>query len=410
MSTSPGTPTELAKSVRDRGFEARIALLWHSVNSDNLGVGALTASHLAILDKVARDLGIAMRYDIIGWRDPAPAYIARPDVTVFPMRARDLVRPGGLYAAVSRSDLVLDISAGDSFADIYGVRRFAMNAISKAVVLLARRPLVLSPQTVGPFERPWARRLAEMLMRRARVVVTRDSLSTEFLQSFGLGGKLLEATDVAFRLPYAPPPNRSDDTDIRVGINISGLLFNGGYTGRNMFALACDYRALARALVGYFTSIPGCQVHLIGHVNSHDNAIEDDYRVAEKLGAEFPGAIVAPRFAEPSAAKSYIATMDFFCGSRMHACIAAFSAGVPVVPIAYSRKFAGLFGSLGYTVISDCRSQPEAEILKTVVTAFNQRAELTKILEVGRARADARLTAYEAVLRGALSEVVRRRV
>ena len=30
----------------------------------------------------------------------------------------------------------------------------------------------------------------------------------------------------------------------------------------------------------------------------------------------------------------------------MHACIGAFSAGVPVIPIAYSRKFIGLFGGV----------------------------------------------------------------
>src|SRR5690606_20724910 len=111
----------------------------------------------------------------------------------------------------------------------------------------------------------------------------------------GLGDKVVEASDVAFRLPCDAPPERNDGI-VRVGLNISGLLFNGGYTGRNMFALACDYPALARALVGHFASLPGCQVHLIGHVNSHHNAVEDDYRVAERLAAEFPGTVLAPRF------------------------------------------------------------------------------------------------------------------
>ncbi|MFW6028024.1 MAG: polysaccharide pyruvyl transferase family protein [bacterium] len=386
-----------------------IGLLWHSVNSDNLGVGALTAAHLAIIDGVARELGIAVRYKVIGWRDPAPAYITRPDVSLAPLRSRDVLRPGGLYAALRQCDVVLDISAGDSFADIYGTRRFAMMAISKAVVLLARRPLVLSPQTIGPFERQWARALAKGLMRRARKVVTRDSLSVEFLQPFGLGDKLVEASDVAFRLPYEDPTGR-DDGVVRVGLNVSGLLFNGGYSGGNMFALACDYPALARAMVGHFAGLPGCEVHLVGHVNSHHNAVEDDYRVAERLAAEFPGAVVAPRFADPSAAKSYIATMDFFCGSRMHACIAAFSSGVPVVPIAYSRKFAGLFGSLGYTLISDCRIQSEAEVLETVTMSFQRRGELKSQMERGRAQADARLAGYEAVLRDVLSEGVFGRV
>ena len=45
--------------------------------------------------------------------------------------------------------------------------------------------------------------------------------------------------------------------------------------------------------------------------------------------------------------------MDFFAGARMHSTIAAFSTGVPVVPIAYSRKFTGLYHSLGYDYIID---------------------------------------------------------
>jgi colanic acid/amylovoran biosynthesis protein len=254
-------------SVSGASDQLTIGLLWHSVNSDNLGIGALTGGHLAIIDAVAGDLGIAVGYKVIGWRDPAPAYIVRPDVSVVPMRARDILRPGGLYAALRQCDVVLDISAGDSFADIYGARRFALNAASKAVAVLARRPLVLSPQTIGPFERGWARWLASRLMRRARKVVTRDDLSVGFLRPFGLGDKVVAASDVAFRLPYDEPPARGDGV-VRVGLNVSGLLFNGGYTGRNMFALACDYPALARALVGHFADIPDCEVHLIGHVNS----------------------------------------------------------------------------------------------------------------------------------------------
>jgi len=72
----------------------------------------------------------------------------------------------------------------------------------------------------------------------------------------------------------------------------------------------------------------------VSHVISERFVVEDDYRIAQKLAEEFPGTIVAPRFRNSSEAKSYISGLDFFCGSRMHACIAAFSSGVPVVPVA----------------------------------------------------------------------------
>lgn len=384
--------------------DVTIGLLWHSVNSDNLGIGALTVSHIAILDAVAQKVGVTARYKILGWRDPAPSYIQHPGVEMLPMRGRDVLRPSGLFAAARKCDLVLDISAGDSFTDIYGTRRFVFNTAAKMAVLAARRPLILSPQTFGPFQRKWTRFLAGRLMHAGRKVITRDRLSTEFLEPFNLGDKVAEATDVAFRLPYDTPPPRHP-SPVRVGINVSGLLFNGGYNQDNSFALTADYPALVRAIIGHFSRLADCEVHLVGHVNSLNQPVEDDYRVAEKLAVEFPGTQVAPRFAGPSEAKSYIATMDFFCGSRMHACIAAFSSGVPVIPMAYSRKFSGLFGTLGYDRVTDCKTQSTQDILRAVISGFDQRMTMKAEVEAGRQRAEAKLAVYDAILRDILGEL-----
>ncbi len=378
-----------------------IGLLWHSVNSDNLGIGALTVSQIAIVDRIADQLGIKVRYKVFGWRDPALPYIQRDDIDVYPLRTRALLRPGGLYSQVRKCDLVLDISAGDSFADIYGARRFMLNATAKTVVLAARRPLILSPQTIGPYQRWWARLIAGGIMRAAYKIVTRDALSTKVLKPFNFGEKLAEATDVAFRLPYDTPPARSG-SKVRFGFNVSGLLFNGGYTKDNMFSLAVDYPKLVHAVVKHFTALPDCEVHLIGHVNSKTHVVEDDHRVAVELAGKYQDVIVAPRFDSPSAAKSYIATMDYFCGSRMHACIAAFSAGVPVLPIAYSRKFAGLFGTLGYNRTADCKTQTAEEILHAVIDGFEGRGELKGEVETGRKAAEVKLATYEDVLLEAL--------
>ena len=61
----------------------------------------------------------------------------------------------------------------------------------------------------------------------------------------------------------------------------------------------------------------------------------------------------------------------------MHATIAAFSAGVPVVPMAYSRKFNGLFvETLTYDHIVDLKVDDESTILTKVEECFAQRASL----------------------------------
>ena len=47
------------------------------------------------------------------------------------------------------------------------------------------------------------------------------------------------------------------------------------------------------------------------------------------------------------AVKGIIGLCSFFIGSRMHACIAALSQGIPTVAVAYSKKFMGVFESAG---------------------------------------------------------------
>ena len=142
----------------------RVGLLWHSVNSDNLGVTALTAANIDIVSENARQLHREVQFVVLGWADAGKQQISAENIEVFAMRAKDFINPQGLYAQVRRCNIVLDISAGDSFADIYGARRFLFNVIAKSVVVLARRPLVMSPQTLGPFQRWWAKIAARFFL------------------------------------------------------------------------------------------------------------------------------------------------------------------------------------------------------------------------------------------------------
>src|SRR5262249_27270391 len=159
---------------------------------------------------------------------------------------------------------------------------------------------------------------------------------------------LVQSVDVAFALPFERRRKKSSKA-IEVGVNVSGLLFNGGYTGGNEFGMQVDYADYSRRLIGELLGRPGASGHLGCPVHSSALAQDDGRRVADRLAREFPGVVRAPTFVSPSEAKTYISGLDFLVGARMHACIAAFSSGTPVVPVSYSRKFAGLFeGVLGY--------------------------------------------------------------
>lgn len=371
-----------------------VGLLWHSANSDNLGIGALTQSHIVILTDIAERLGRNVRFLIMGWMDPSPVYVRGENIEIVALRTRDLVSPSKLHRAIGLCDIVIDISAGDSFADIYGAKRIGLNFLGKLAVFLSRKPLVFGPQTIGPFSSTWSRIVSDRVMKAAALVTTRDQLSTEYVSRLKLGNKAIEATDVAMRLPYDANAYVTNGK-INVGLNVSGLLFNGGYTGKNMFDLKADYPTVIRRIIqtlGQDQSAPN--IHLIGHVNSRTMPVEDDYSVCESLVREFPGTTLAPRFESPSDAKSYISTLDYFAGARMHACIAAFSSGVPVLPMAYSRKFAGLFGTLGYKRTTDCRVESEDEIVEAVVCGYNSRETLKTEVEQALRTAGSKLENY----------------
>jgi polysaccharide pyruvyl transferase WcaK-like protein len=376
----------------------RICLIMHSSRSDNLGVGALTASEVEVLRSCARQLGREMEITIVDWKDARAPYVTGPDIRAVDLDGRFLKSPRGFFAMARRSDLVIDIGAGDSFADIYGSGRLVRMFVMKFLTHLARTPLVMAPQTIGPFTKRWSKVLAKLTMRLSAVVATRDALSTRAAREMGVTRPIIEASDLALVLPYTPPGTRPEGPS-RVGINVSGLLMGGGYTGKNELGIALDYPGLMRDLIRHFQGL-GAEVHLVAHVIVPEGRMtgEDDYRACAALAAEFPGTVLAPAFASPSEAKSYIAGMDFFMGARMHACIAAFSSGVPVVPMAYSRKFEGLFGSLGYSRTVDCTKETGPSILAKIAAAYDDRATVAREGAAALARGRAKLQAYEAAL------------
>jgi colanic acid/amylovoran biosynthesis protein len=376
-----------------------IGLLWHSLSSGNLGVGALTESHIAIISSVAQRSGRKVRFVVLG-----------PNKASLPELVEELSHEGHLLEAqvvrvfrkefqslARQCDLILDIGAGDSFATIYGFKRFFYYWLSKNIVRQVGTPLILSPQTIGPFDSWLSRNLARQVMRRCERVFARDNLSRAYLSELKLDAVSAEAIDVAFALPFDRVDHGATDK-VRVGVNVSGLLFNGGYTGNNQFGLTLDYAETIRKVLAAFHAMPNVELHLVSHVIEPHMPVEDDVAASAILAKEFPGAIMSPVFTRPGEAKSYIAGLDFFTGARMHACIAAFSSGVPVVPMAYSRKFNGLFGTLGYDRIADCKADSAETAVQKILDGFHQREQVRSAVAAALETVRARLGLYEACL------------
>lgn len=278
------------------------------------------------------------------------------------------------------ADYILDIGQGDSFSDIYGERRFNLINLVHREARLFKTSNCILPQTIGPFEDSRIRKKAHKVIKHAKLVMTRDKQSYNYVTTHVPKQKAVdEYIDVAFFLPYKKM--EFDKENIHVGLNISALLWYGGYSGDNQFGLKVDYQLIVRQIIDYFLSWPKVKLHLVSHVVSAERMIENDYAVAFDLIKEYdsPNLVLAPFFLSPIDAKEYISGLDFFVGARMHATIAAFSSGVPVVPMAYSRKFNGLFeDTLGYGFMIDLKTDETSQIIKKIVECFDIRVKLKK--------------------------------
>lgn len=285
-------------------------------------------------------------------------------------------------AIFKNADFIFDIGQGDSFADIYGRQRFEwIDKIHKLAIKL-KKPYCLLPQTIGPFKDAAVREEANRSIRLSNLVMARDKQSYDYvIQNVPEQKHIDEYTDVAFFMPYKK--REFDKNFIHVGLNVSALLWNGGYTRNNQFGLKVEYQSLVCAIIDYFLSLGNVKLHLIPHVVQSERDVENDYEVSCELYYKYnhPNLVLSELFFGPIEAKNYISGMDFFMGARMHSTIGAFSSGVPVIPMAYSRKFNGLFiDTLNYPHMVDMKADSERKNLQTIRESFEQRNALKEII------------------------------
>lgn len=372
-----------------------IALIGCNPNDGNRGVGALAYSTIFLLNKISKEINIKFNVFIIinGFKLDKTYKFKFFDNEVETnilhqldfMTIKKIIKSFIFFKEIKtyiKLDYILDIGLGDCFSDIYGKDKFYSINNSKRFFKIINKKQLLLPQTIGPFTNNQLKHKAIKSIEGAEIVMLRDKLSYEFVKNNTIHKKIYELIDVAFFMPYEK--NNFDTKFIHVGIGISALLWNGGYTQNNQFQLKLDYRELCLKIINYFSEIENVIIHLVPHVVVNNSSIENDYEVSQLIYNKYNNSniVLSPFFLNPILAKNYISGLDFFVGARMHACIAAFSSGVPVFPIAYSRKFTGLFvETLDYKFVGDMTSNSENSIIEELKNSFVKRDELKLIIK-----------------------------
>lgn len=389
-----------------------VAILGASADTGNLGVSALHESLVGGVraadpdrDIVVFDNGLGTRTDPRSGVDLVGLRLTRRYHRQESLRTNQwawkLLRRRLLVAkTMANAGVALDISGGDSFTDLYGDHRWNLVAGWKELCLAMGTPLVLAPQTYGPFDDPTRRAEAAGLIRASHQAWARDADGLAALQDL-LGddfdsARHREGVDVAFALPVGEPKPAPADGRVRVAVNISGLVLDDPESQRR-FGIAVDYGSVVRRVLDGLLADEAVEVMLLAHVRSQPGMLDGDDHACRRLEAE-----LAPKVGdrisvlEPETAgdaKAWVQTCDWLVGTRMHATIAALSSGVPAATIAYSHKAAGVFASVGQgDAVVDARSVSDDDCVERTLELFSERDERRAALAdaivpvVGRAK------------------------
>lgn len=302
---------------------------------------------------------------------------------------RRILRKNRWLRHLLAADFVGDIRGGDSFSDLYGLGKFFIGSIPCLTALLLGKPLVLLPQTYGPFAASTAKMLARYILASAAAIYSRDKTGLQTVRRLigaDSAAPVRFCPDVAFTLPAAQPadpaiapPFPDQSSGPVVGININGLMYNGGYSRDNMFALKCDYRRFARQLLLKFCAETPAEILLVPHTFGAPGNVNSDPDACAAVRASLPPEVrdrvhLITCAHDQHRIKGLIGRCDFFVGSRMHACIAALSQGIPTAGVAYSRKFHGVFRSVGAGMqVIDAREVDHEAAVRLVFRHYENR-------------------------------------
>lgn len=392
----------------------RFSLFGAAPDTGNLGVTALCYATLVNILKQQSEAEIAV-FDHGSGRSEMEGLPNNTGTSVYRQGAvygRNFMRPENmrlwrLWAMFGRlgnlnlgvrtlrsSDAVIDISGGDSFTDLYGQGRFDSVTSLKLLALQFGKPLILLPQTYGPFKSEKNKKIASEIVKRAKCAWARDSRSYAVL--LDLLGDSYDANrhrcgvDVAFGLPIIKPATISHalecffekkaDSEI-VGLNISGLVYNNPSKAREKFGFKADYNSIVLNLVHRFLKDTNCRIALVPHVVTPEGHYESDLGacvdIVNRLDEQERSRIlIVPAYDNPCEIKWVIGKFDWFCGTRMHATIAALSSAVPVAAISYSPKTLGVFETCGQgSNVADPQTMSNEEVLNCLWKSWENRGK-----------------------------------
>lgn len=291
-----------------------------------------------------------------------------------------------------RTDIIIGMY-GDALIGVT-VGSTILYSCSILLASILRRPYVLYPQSIGPFETKLTMFLAKFALNRATSITAREEITKNYLQDMGVNKPLIYlSADMAFILQPAPRERVEEiflkegignDNGLLIGMNISQLI---NYKSKNS-KVKCEYIDLMAQVSDYLITNLNATIIFIPHsiyqmeIMDSKRNIEDDVIAVNEAFAKVKNkhkvAAITSNYTSEEL-KGIIGQCDLFIGARMHANIAATSMCVPTIAIAYSIKAPGIMNMVGLKkYICDFRTVTFAELISKIEDMLSNREKIVE--------------------------------
>jgi polysaccharide pyruvyl transferase WcaK-like protein len=169
----------------------------------------------------------------------------------------------------TKADIVI-VEGGDGLTDERGISFSIKQNFSLLLVTFMKKPVIIFPSSVGPYNTKFTRFLARLSLNRVKSITAREEITKNYLQEIGIKSPVYFTADAAFILKPAPHERMQDilsmegiskDNGLLIGMNISQLI---NYRSKSI-KLKCDYIELMARVADYLVDNLNATVIFIPH-------------------------------------------------------------------------------------------------------------------------------------------------
>jgi polysaccharide pyruvyl transferase CsaB len=288
------------------------------------------------------------------------ATTARYNTEIHRVRAIARQEPRALAANIRSCDVFIS-GGGSLLQDVTSVRNIVYYTSLIRFAQLARKPVMVYAQGIGPLARPISQKLARASVQLARAVTVRDEASKQLLQRIGVSRKIEVTADPVWALK---PTEIHDSGNLYAhGIPNSWKTWGASlrpwhgyeYDITKSSQIADGLQSAAREGPARFRFVP---MQAAG-----------DREVMQNIVQENRDALLDTSNLHPREIMALCGRCDVMIGMRLHALIFAAAQSVPCVAVNYDPKVEALAKIIGAPLLQDLSGPELAKLPAAIASA-----------------------------------------